>query len=307
MKGWFSMKKIFSVLLAVIIALSCCFVFAGAKTTYNATWTLTAKVNGTSYNSNNVISVNPGDSVKVTLHLSNNYYTGPTCFQLFYTPSIFAKASKGEFNTKGRLYSVCGKTWSTFVDWENVNDGNKNQGWPNYSADKLNDYKNTHQWLRVTMTPNVMLTSTTVGKLNEDLITITFDVSKNAKPGATGEIALPIETMRTKNYRTGYFYSSIYKTSDMTGDMLMYSDDQSFDCSKATLKFKVNTTSKTGDVNKDGKINSADALLVLQHTVGITNLSSEQQTLADVNRDSKVNSADALKILQYTVGQINKF
>lgn len=301
------MKKIISVLLSLTLIASCCMFFAKAKTTYNANWSMTASVNGASYSSGTTIGVNPGDTVKVTLHLQNNYYTGPTCFQLFYTPSVFEKASKGEFNTKGRLYGVCGKSWSTFVDWERVAQGNRNQGWPNYSAEKLKEYKKDHQFLRVTMTPNINLTSTTVGNLNEDLITITFDVSKSAKPGSEGEIALPIETMRNKNYTSGYFYSAIYMTSDLTGDRLMYSDDQRFDCSKATLKFRVNTSSKTGDVNKDGKINSADALLVLQHTVGTINLDAEKKALADVNRDNAVNSADALKILQYAVGTINKF
>ena len=113
--------------------------------------------------------------------------------------------------------------------------------------------------------------------------------------------------MRTSNYKTGYFYSAIYLTSDMLGDKLMYSDDQHFDCSKAVLKFKVASSSSTGDVNKDGNINSSDALLVLQSSVGSVTLTSEQKTLADVNRDNKINSSDALKILQYSVGSINKF
>ena len=93
----------------------------------------------------------------------------------------------------------------------------------------------------------------------------------------------------------------------MTQTSIMYSDDQHFDCSKATLKFKVNTSAQKGDVNKDGKINSADALLVLRYSVGSANLDSERFKLADVNGDKKVNSADALKILQYSVGAINKF
>lgn len=301
------MKKALCIIISILMTLSCCLVFAGAKTSYNATWTMNANVNGTSYGSGSTIGVNPGDKVKVTIHLSNNYYTGPTCFQLFYTNSIFEKASAGEFNTKGKLYGVCGKSFTSFVDWERIAQGNRKLGWPNYSADKLAEYKNTHQFLRVTMTPNVSLTTTAVKNLNEDLITITFDVSKSAQPGAEGEIALPIESMRTKNYKTGYFYSSIYTSSDMTQTALMYSDDQHFDCSKATLKFKVNTSSKKGDVNKDGKINSADALLVLQYSVGSVNFDSEKFSLADVNSDKKVNSADALKILQYSVGVINKF
>lgn len=288
--------------------ISSCFIFtANAKTTYNATWTMQGTVNGTTYNSSDTISVKPGDSVKVTLHLKNNYYTGPTCFQIFYSNDIFSKASSGEFNTKGKLYGVCGKTYSTFVDWEKVATGNRNQGWPNYSADKLAEFKENHQFLRVTMTPNVMSTTTAVGNLNEDLITITFDVSSSAKAGTTGEIILPIESMRTKNYKTGYFFSAIYLTSDMLGDSLVYSDDQTFDCSNAVLKFKVASTASVGDVNKDNKINSSDALLVLQASVGSLTLTAEQKTLADVNKDNKINSTDALRILQYSVGIISKF
>lgn len=64
---------------------------------------------------------------------------------------------------------------------------------------------------------------------------------------------------------------------------------------------------RLGDVNIDGKINSNDALKVLQYSVGSITLSAEAKTNADVNKDNKVNSTDALKILQYTVGQITKF
>ncbi len=301
------MKKALCIIISVLMALSCCLVFAGAKTSYDATWTMKANVNGTSYGSDSTIGVNPGDKVKVTIHLSNNYYTGPTCFQLFYTTSVFEKASAGEFNKSGKLYGVCGKSFTSFVDWDRIAQGNRKLGWPNYSADKLTEYQKTHQFLRVTMTPNVSLTTTAVKNVNEDLITITFDVSKSAQPGTEGEIALPIESMRTKNYKTGFFYSSIYTSSDMTQTALMYSDNQHFDCSKATLKFKVNTSAQKGDVNKDGKINSADALLVLQYSVGSATLDSEKFALADVTGDKKVNSADALKILQYSVGAINKF
>ena len=302
------MKKILCIFLtAVMLICSFCF-FADAKTTYKATWVMTANVNGKSYNSGTEIPVKPGDSVKVNVHLSNNYYTGPTCFQLFYTPTVIARASDSQFNTNGKLYGVCGKTWCTMVDWERVAQGNRNQGWPKYNSDEqLAQFKATHQFLRVTMTPNVLMTTTAVKDINEDLITITFDVAKNAAAGAIGEIVLPKETMRTKNYTSGYFYSGIYTTSDMLGEYMMYSDDQVFDCSKTTLKFKVVGSSSLGDVNKDGKINSADSLMVLQSAVGSLNLTAEQKTLADVNKDKNVNSVDALKILQYAVGIINKF
>ena len=304
------MKKILCIILSVVMIASCCFVFADAAPTYKATWTLTANVNGTSYNSNNTITVKPGDSVKVTLRLANNYYIGPTCLQIFYNSNMFTGSRNGEFNKNGKLYGVCGKTWSTYTDWNDAHPDNLNQGWPNYSADKLAEFKKNHHFLRVTMTPNVMMTSTTVGSINEELITITFDVSKSAQPGSTGQIILPVESRRDKNYKTGYFFCAIYKTEEINSkEMMVYADNQTFDCSKAVLNFKVasNSSAKLGDVNKDGKINSTDALLALQSSVGSKTLTAEQKTLADVNKDKVVNSVDALKILQYSVGIITKF
>lgn len=59
-----------------------------------------------------------------------------------------------------------------------------------------------------------------------------------------------------------------------------------------------------GDVNADGRINSADALFVLEFSVGKRDLSDSQQKMADVNGDSKINSADALAILRIATGQI---
>ena len=42
--------------------------------------------------------------------------------------------------------------------------------------------------------------------------------------------------------------------------------------------------------------------MVLQYSVGSLALDSTQQTLADVSKDDKINSMDALMILQYSVG-----
>ena len=62
-----------------------------------------------------------------------------------------------------------------------------------------------------------------------------------------------------------------------------------------------------GDVDGINGINSTDALLVLQHVVGIETLSGTQLLAADVDGNNTVNSTDALMILQYIVGIIKSF
>jgi hypothetical protein len=59
-----------------------------------------------------------------------------------------------------------------------------------------------------------------------------------------------------------------------------------------------------GDVNGDGKVTSADALMVLQHTIGME-VKDMNLTAADLNADGTINSADALKILQICVGIVD--
>ena len=126
------------------------------------------------------------------------------------------------------------------------------------------------------------------------------------------------------------------ESSVPTAENLQYIDQQASDGSISfTLKPKeltagmsysvyLSTTSKTvtkvvsfqygekpaytlGDVNNDGKINSSDALLILQSAVGKITLSTTQALSADVNKDGKINSSDALKVLQYAVGKITSF
>lgn len=75
------------------------------------------------------------------------------------------------------------------------------------------------------------------------------------------------------------------------------------------FKFNPKSTipNKIGDINTDEKINSADALLVLQSSTGVITLTDTQKLLADVNEDGKINSTDALLILQYATGKVTSF
>lgn len=60
------------------------------------------------------------------------------------------------------------------------------------------------------------------------------------------------------------------------------------------------------DVNGDGRVNSSDALIVLQYAVDMENSikTEEQKLCADTNGDGKINSYDALIILKIAVDDI---
>lgn len=62
-----------------------------------------------------------------------------------------------------------------------------------------------------------------------------------------------------------------------------------------------------GDLNCDGTINSTDALMVLQYSVGLIKLDDRLKKVGNVNHDNAVNSMDALKILEFSIGKIKRF
>ena len=63
------------------------------------------------------------------------------------------------------------------------------------------------------------------------------------------------------------------------------------------------TTALKGDINKDGQVTAADALLALQATVCKITLTPEQIAAADMNNDGELSAAEALYILRASVGK----
>lgn len=64
---------------------------------------------------------------------------------------------------------------------------------------------------------------------------------------------------------------------------------------------------ETGDVNGDGKVNAADARLVLRASAQLIILDNAATAVADVNGDGKITSKDARSVLRYSAGLINYF
>ena len=59
-----------------------------------------------------------------------------------------------------------------------------------------------------------------------------------------------------------------------------------------------------GDINGDGMIDAADAVMIQRYDSGLTTLTEEQLSAADVNGDGLVDAADAVKIQRFDAGLI---
>lgn len=62
-----------------------------------------------------------------------------------------------------------------------------------------------------------------------------------------------------------------------------------------------------GDVDNNGKVESADARLALRFSAKLESLTEKQQVLADVDGNGTTNSADARTILRFSSKEISKF
>ena len=62
-----------------------------------------------------------------------------------------------------------------------------------------------------------------------------------------------------------------------------------------------------GDANVDGKVTTADLLILKKHLLGTSELSAQGKLNADTNKDGKVSTADLLVLKKYLLGTISNF
>lgn len=62
-----------------------------------------------------------------------------------------------------------------------------------------------------------------------------------------------------------------------------------------------------GDASGEGMVNNVDAMLILQHAVGLKPLDENAKAACDVDGDGTINNVDAMLVLQYAVGLRTKF
>ncbi len=96
--------------------------------------------------------------------------------------------------------------------------------------------------------------------------------------------------------------STVVSTPDSSKADSSKTDSSKTDVSTPDSSKADPVTAKKGDVNKDGVIDSADALEILKYVVGIvTNLDMD---VADVDDNGAINTLDALQVLKYVVGLV---
>lgn len=71
--------------------------------------------------------------------------------------------------------------------------------------------------------------------------------------------------------------------------------------------YRADATFILGDVNRDGRINARDALMILRAQAGSSELEDYQTFLADVNKDNRLTAMDAVKVQRYAAGTISSF
>lgn len=89
----------------------------------------------------------------------------------------------------------------------------------------------------------------------------------------------------------------------LTNDEINLEVENAVQCIILRLKDK-NSNAILGDVNGDKKVNTLDAIKILQYVAKKIALTEEQMNIADINGDKSVAAMDAVKILQYVAKKI---
>ena len=163
-------------------------------------------------------------------------------------------------------------------------------------------------------------TTATPTKIDADLVEVNVTTSlriRNAPNGSStkgylysGEVVTRLEKATSKV--NGTYWDKILKSDGTEGYVARctYDGESPYKEYLVSVGGTANTSNDSannetlGDLNNDGQITSADALMALKASVSMIEVN---KTLADVNKDGSITSADALLILKYSVGLVTSF
>ena len=107
-------------------------------------------------------------------------------------------------------------------------------------------------------------------------------------------------TYRYTASQNGVYTFNWYYTKDASGS------SGSDCCMLDNIRYNHGSVSGgSGDINGDGAVSAADAMLALRYSMHLISLNSSQLARGDVNGDGSVTAADAMIILRRSMGLVN--
>lgn len=139
-----------------------------------------------------------------------------------------------------------------------------------------------------------------------------LDLSSNSQLVINGVYAVGSGTVGTELINTARSYTVYAVPSDGAEFLGWYDENDNLVSDSASYRFYSGTVNVLyahfedsvliGDVNFDGKVDSTDALLIMRHSMNITDFTAKQLKAGDLNGDGLVNATDALLVMRIAIG-----
>ena len=237
------------------------------------------------------LSYNESIDVSLNLKTGAGYYAGPFSAQVFYTGTAL-KASP-ELNKSAKLYA-CSASCSSAADSSSMTAKAKSRFYPQSWSESE---KAKYNFCNITLVPNSADGKTSPDNLGENVALLHFTSGTTA---GNGRIFVPADSVKTTSNPVGQTYLSCLTDNGKVGSSRYdYGSDVQLDLSGALMYVIV---SDAGDIDNNKKLNSSDALMILQHVVEMKTQTGDALKRCDTDGDSRVSSADALAVLQIATG-----
>lgn len=141
------------------------------------------------------------------------------------------------------------------------------------------------------------------------LVEINLEDGTTRDIGSTGQSAFYVQSM-TYDHENGRLFWAQYKDAAVN---CLYEIDiesaETYACGMIGNRVELcgmfipyKAQYQNGDVDMDGRVTVADAVMTLRHAMGIIELSGQSLVLADIDGDNTVNVADAVAIMRIAMG-----
>ncbi len=280
-------KKIIALILTAVLVCAASGVYA--QPVFDASLKLDTNIKNSDVT---YLSFNETFDVQLKLKTGANYFAGPFSAQIFYDNAIL-KNTSADFNKSSKLYAAS-KSYSGATQSYSMTAGNKAKFYPSDWAAAL---KQSLDFCNITMIPNSADCTVSPAGLDENIVTLHF--TSGTKTG-TGRVFASSDSIKTDANVPGETYlSCLTDSGKVLSKRYDYGTDAKLDLTAASLTF---TVTDLGDVDSNQKVNSSDALLILQGVTGLKTLDADAARKSDINCDKSTSSLDALIVLQMATG-----